>query len=92
MKPLVQRHLRVAGALGLLLAATTAFAFVPAGMLNWIVALIFSFVMTALIMLFFMQLRKNSPVVWLTSAAGFFWLGILLVLVLMDYLSRPWPR
>jgi caa(3)-type oxidase subunit IV len=91
MKEIVYRHLRVAGALVLLLVATTAFAFVPAGVCNWIVALIISFTMTGLMMLFFMQLRKCRPLIWLTSGVGFFWLSILLVLMLMDYLSRPWP-
>ena len=92
MKSTVQRYLRVVAALAILLAATTAFAFVPAGIFNWIVALMFSFVMAALIMLFFMQLRQNRPLIWLTSGVGFVWLSLLLVLVLMDYLSRPWPK
>jgi caa(3)-type oxidase subunit IV len=92
MKPLVLRHLRVVAALALLLITTTAAAFVPLGMINWMVSLLFGFAMAGLIMLFFMQLRKSSPLIWLTSGAGFLWLSILLVLVLMDYLSRPWPR
>ena len=92
MKPLVLRHLRVLAALALLLAATTGFAFVPAGIFNWIVALIVSFTMAGLIMLFFMQLRQATPLIWLTSASGFLWLAILLVLVFLDYFSRPWPR
>jgi caa(3)-type oxidase subunit IV len=92
MKEIVQRHLRVAGALGLLLALTTAFAFVPAGAANWIVALAISFGMTGLMMLFFMQLRRGGPLLWLTSGVGFLWLSLLLVLVLMDYLSRHWPE
>ncbi len=91
MKPLVLRHLRVVGALALLLVATTATAFVPLGPANGVISILFGFAMAGLIMLFFMQLKKSSHLLWLTSAVGFLWLSILLTLVLMDYLSRPWP-
>ena len=47
--------------------------------------------MAALILLFFMKVRSSAPLIWLTSAAGFTWLGLLLLLVLLDYISRPWP-
>jgi len=91
MKPIVLRHLRVVGALALLLVATTATAFLPLGPANWIISLLFGFAMAGLILLFFMQLKKSSHLIRLTSAVGFLWLSILLTLVLMDYLSRPWP-
>lgn len=92
MKSLVIRHLRVVGALALLLVITTGAAFLPLGVGNWMISLLIAFTMAGLIMLFFMQLRKSSHLVWLTSGAGFLWLSILITLVLMDYLSRPWPR
>ena len=83
--------LRVLGALFLLLALNTGVAFVPLGAWNWLPAVVIAFLMAGLIMLFFMRLRRSEPLLWLTSASGFIWLSFLLVLVLLDYLSRPWP-
>jgi cytochrome c oxidase subunit 4 len=85
-------HLKILGSLFLLLALTTAVAFVPLGSWNWIPNLILSFIMTGLIVLFFMRVRYSAPLIWLTSAAGFVWLSLLLFLLILDYISRPWPR
>jgi cytochrome c oxidase subunit 4 len=85
-------HLKILGSLFLLLALTTAVAFVPLGSWNWIPNLVLSFVMTGLIMLFFMRVRYSAPLIWLTSVAGFAWLSLLLFLLILDYISRPWPR
>ena len=85
-------YLRVLGSLVLLLALNTALAFVPLGSWNWLPSIVIAFVMAGLIMLFFMRLRQAEPLLRLTSAAGFVWLSLLLVLVLLDYISRPWPR
>ena len=92
MKAKLLHFVRVLGALYLLLALTTGIAFVPLGVWNWLPAVIIAFVMTGLIMLFFMRLRRSEPLLWLTSASGFAWLSLLLLLALLDYISRPWPR
>ena len=47
--------------------------------------------MAALILLFFMKVKYSEPLIWLTSAAGFTWLSLLILLVILDYISRPWP-
>ena len=85
------RSVRVLISLLLLLALTTALAFVPFGQWNWLFSLVIAFAMTGLILLFFMKVRYSEPLIWLTSAAGFTWLSFLLLLVILDYISRPWP-
>ncbi len=87
----LRRSVRVLISLALLLALTTALAFVPLGHWNWLVSVVIAFVMAGLILLFFMKVRSSAPLIWLTSAAGFVWLSLLLLLVLLDYISRPWP-
>jgi caa(3)-type oxidase subunit IV len=84
-------YLRVLGSLFLLLALTTLLAFVPLHSWNWLPNVAVAFVMAGLIMLFFMRLRSAEPLLWLTSAAGFVWLGLLFLLITLDYISRPWP-
>jgi caa(3)-type oxidase subunit IV len=92
MKAKVERYLRILGSLFLLLALTTGVAFLPLGSWNWLPAVIIAFIMTAFIMLFFMRLQRSEPLLWLTSVSGFIWLSLLLLLVVLDYVSRPWPR
>jgi cytochrome c oxidase subunit 4 len=85
-------HLKILVVLYLLLALTTAVAFIPLGSWNWIPNLVLSFVMTGLILLFFMRVRYSAPLIWLTSVAGFAWLSLFLFLIILDYISRPWPQ
>jgi len=92
MKINLGRYLRVLLGLFLLLALTTALAFVPLDGWNWILNLIIGFAMTGLIVLFFMKVKYSEPLIWLTSAAGFTWLSLLILLVILDYTSRQWPR
>lgn len=44
----------------------------------------------ALVALFFMHVLYSSRLTWIMAGAGLFWLGILFVLTLSDYLTRPW--
>ena len=85
-------HLKILASLFLLLVLTTAVAFVPLGSWNWIPNLVLSVLMTGLIILFFMRVRYSAPLIWLTSVAGFIWLSLLLFLIILDYISRPWPQ
>ncbi len=77
-------------ALLILLAITIAAAYVNLGPLNTPVAMLISVAKGALVILFFMHLRYSKPVIWIFAGAGFFWLGIMLVLALSDYMSRGW--
>jgi caa(3)-type oxidase subunit IV len=41
-------------------------------------------------MLFFMHVRYSKSLLWVFVGAGFFWLSIMLVLAMSDYMSRGW--
>ena len=90
MKINLARPIRVLISLLLLLALNTALAFVPLGHWNWLVQIVVAFAMAGLILLFFMKVRSSEPLIWLTSAAGFTWLSLMILLVILDYISRPW--
>jgi len=71
--------------------ATTAIAFVDlGGVLNVVVALTIAVAKASLVAVFFMHLLHSSRLTWLFAGAGVFWLGILLILTISDYLSRGW--
>jgi caa(3)-type oxidase subunit IV len=84
----LSHYLRVFGGLVLLLALTTGISFLSLDGWNWLPSVAISFIMAGLIM----RLRQSEPLLWLTSLSGFAWLSLLLFLVLLDYISRPWPR
>ncbi len=85
------RSVRVLISLYLLLALTSGLAFLPLGHWDWLISLVIAFVMAGLILLFFMKVKYSEPLIWLTSAAGFTWLSLLILLVILDYVSRTWP-
>ena len=58
--------------------------------LNVIVALTIASLKAALVVLYFMHLRYSPKRTQLVIAASVFWLAIMLLLTLSDYLSRPW--
>ena len=71
-------------------ALTVGAAYVELGWLNTPIALIIAVVKASLVVLFFMHVRYNTPLMWVFAAGGFFFLVILLVLTLQDYYSRGW--
>jgi cytochrome c oxidase subunit 4 len=73
-----------------LLALTTAAAYVNLGPLNSIVSTLISVVSTALILLFYMHVRRSKPLLWVFVGAGFFWLGIMFALAFSDFMTRGW--
>ncbi|HSO07902.1 MAG TPA: cytochrome C oxidase subunit IV family protein [Pelomicrobium sp.] len=75
-------------ALMLLLAATVGISFVPMGGLNVVANLAIAVLKTLLVMAVFMHLLHARGIVRLAAAAGFFWLLLLLVLSMSDYLTR----
>ena len=77
-------------ALLILLGLTIGAAHINLGPLNTVVALAISVTKAALIILFFMHIRYSKPLMWLCAGAGFFWLGIMMVLAMSDYLTRRW--
>ncbi len=89
-KPSARSYLLTGLALLTFLALTITAAYMNLGPLNTIVAMSISVAKSALIVLFFMHLRYSKPIMWVFVAAGFFWLGIMLVLGMSDYMSRGW--
>jgi cytochrome c oxidase subunit 4 len=55
-------------------------------------AMVIAAVQTLGVMAYFMHARASSRLTWLFAVAGIYWLGILFVLGLSDYLSRGWLK
>lgn len=83
-------YLKIWVALMLLLILTWSVARFDLGAMNLIAAMSISAAKALLVILFFMDLRHRLKLTWVFAAAGFFWLLILLILVLSDYLTRDW--
>lgn len=75
-------------ALMVLLALTIGVALLDLGPLSVPIALTIAAVKAFLILLYFMHVRYSSHIAWIYAGAGFFWLLILIVLTMSDYLSR----
>lgn len=60
------------------------------GPLNNIVMLTVACAKALLVVLFFMHVRWGTRLTWVVAASGFFWLLILFVLTMSDYMSRGW--
>jgi cytochrome c oxidase subunit IV len=78
-------------ALLVLTATTVAAAFVNLGPFNPVVALLIATIKATLVVLFFMHVKGASEkMTGVVVVSGFFFLSILLVLSLADYLTRSW--
>jgi cytochrome c oxidase subunit 4 len=77
-------------ALLLLLALTIGVSYIHLGYLNVVAAMTIAVTKAALIILYFMHVRYSSRLTWVFVSAGFFWLGILLLLSMTDFLTRGW--
>ena len=87
----IKTYVAVFIALMVLLVATVAINRVPLGELNIVAALSIAVVKTFLVVLFFMHVRYSHRLIWIFVGVGFYWLTILLVLSMTDFLSRTWP-
>ena len=67
-------------------------AFHNLGPWNAVVALSIATIKAVLVILYFMHARYGGKLTWVIIVAGFFWLGILLVLTMTDYVTRGLPR
>jgi cytochrome c oxidase subunit IV len=83
-----RRLLPVWGALLVLLALTCAFAYVPLGAFNVVLALTIAAIKAMLVGLLFMGLARSRVLLRLAAAAAFFWLIILFTLTFTDYMLR----
>jgi cytochrome c oxidase subunit IV len=71
-----------------LLALTVALAYMPLHAFNAAVALTIASIKAGIVAAIFMELRHREPRTLVFAGAGLFWLGILLWLGLMDFLTR----
>jgi cytochrome c oxidase subunit IV len=71
-------------------ALTVGVAFINLGVLNPVIALTIAVIKAVLVILFFMHVRYSSKMVMVLVISGFFWMGIMLVLTMSDYISRVW--
>lgn len=55
---------------------------------NTLVALVIAFTKMTFVVLYFMHVRWQSRLIWLTALAGFFWLAIMFAFTMQDYLTR----
>jgi cytochrome c oxidase subunit IV len=71
-------------------ALTVAIAFVDLGPLNIVAALAIAVFKATLVVLFFMHVKYSTRLTWAVVVGSVFWLAILIVLTMGDYLTRPW--
>src|SRR5262245_44200015 len=71
-------------------ALTVWIAFIDLGPLNTVVALTIAVFKATLVILFFMHVKYSTRLTWAVVAGSFFWLGIMLVITMSDYLTRGW--
>ena len=62
------------------------------GILESVLLLVIAGIEALLVLLFFMRVQTSGKLIWLFAGGGFLWLGILLVFVISDYISRSWWR
>ena len=60
--------------------------------LNPVIALAIATTKALLVILYFMHVRYAGKLTKVTVLAGFFWLAILLVMTMGDYISREWIK
>jgi cytochrome c oxidase subunit IV len=85
-----QVYYRIFASLLVLTLLTVGLAFIDLGPLNTIIALTIAVGKATLVLLFFMHVRYSSHVIWVFVGAGVFWVGMLLVLTMSDYVTRGW--
>lgn len=78
----------VFGALMVLTVLTVVAANFDFGRLNDVIAMTIAVTKAVLVVLFFMHVRWSSRLTWVVVVSGFFWLAILFLFTLSDYVTR----
>ena len=73
-----------------LTGVTVGVAYIDLGRMNTVVALAIACFKAMVVVLYFMHVKYSTRLVKLTVIAGLYWMGILFVLTLSDYLTRAW--
>src|SRR5207237_4295804 len=55
---------------------------------NTLLALLIAFTKMTFVVLYFMHVRWQSRLIWLTAVSGFFWMAIIFAYTMQDYLTR----
>src|SRR5438874_8766041 len=69
---------------------TVQIALFDLGRLNTVAALVIAVFKATLVVLFFMHVKYGSRLTWAVALGSIFWLGIMFVLTMGDYLTRAW--
>jgi cytochrome c oxidase subunit 4 len=83
-------YFAVFAALMVFTATTTAISFLDLGPWNTVVALGIAFFKATLVVLFFMHVKYSPRLTQVTIAGGLFWLAILILITLSDFMTRGW--
>jgi cytochrome c oxidase subunit IV len=81
-------YLGIWAVLMVLLGATWGVAMTNLGRWNIVAAMTIAVGKMLLVILYFMHVRYSTRLTWLFVAAGFFWVSIMFVLTMGDYLTR----
>ena len=77
-------------ALLILTVTTVAISKVELGEFNFVVAMTIAVVKALLVVMFFMDVRRATSLTKLFVGAGLYWIAIMLVFLVSDYISRGW--
>lgn len=86
--PSLASNLWVLVGLLLLLGLTAGSAFIPMGAFNTVANVGIAVAKALLVMLFYMRLRSDNPLLHIVASAGFAWLAVLIAMSLADMLTR----
>lgn len=86
----VKVYVAVWAALIALTITTVAVSKLELGEFNFFAAMTIAVIKGSLVVWFFMNVRQATSMTRLFVGAGFFWMAILIVFVLSDYISRGW--
>ena len=81
-------YLLVFATLLLMTLVTVDVAFYNFGWLNIYLALVIATFKATIVVMYFMHVKFSPRLTWLFAIAGIFWMIILLVLMLADYMTR----
>src|ERR1700716_3940062 len=88
--PSVKTYVAIWATLTILTFVTYSVAKIDMGGFNIVVAMGIAFFKMMLVVLFFMNVKAESPLTKLYAGAGFFWMILLLGQTMLDYISRNW--
>jgi cytochrome c oxidase subunit 4 len=84
----IRTNINVFIALMILLFATVGAAYLPLGRLHFPTAMAIATGKTVLIVMYFMHVKYSHRLTAIICSAAFLWLGIMIALILTDYMTR----